>query len=980
MKNTILHSTLMALMLSASSLGAFADTSEGTVTLLNDFESGTALSGGYDASASIADNPYSCGNTSSKCCQLDLTETWGVQGQSVSANLTDVIIAVDAYSASARTVNCVILSESLNYPSRSASLSARRWTTLYFDFRSSAYGAYSGNLNFGQSGLGSVYLDNVRTVTAIPEEDNFADCETKAVPADVDYTYGRLCIGGGGFVSGLLSIPGGVKLARTDVGGAYKWDASDCHWEQMFNFVSEADMGLLSVESFAVDPENQNNMYFLCGCNYYSNQKTAVLYTNDGGKTFKESDVSSIPLFVHGNGEGRNNGERLAVDPNNSSILFCGGRVGTPLIKSTNGAKNWAAVSSFPSVYGTSVLWPSWGSNSYNTTANQNGISAVVFDGTQKLANGNTARIFVGVSRSGDSNVYVSEDGGETWSAVSAFPTTYMPLRMKMGQDGNLYAAFADKCVGGSAGAIYKYNPNTKVLSDISPNNTHSFGDVEVCPTDVNKLIVSTNNTWVNQDWLSGQTCNGDIIYTSKDGGVTWSNLEDKMKLTNNNVTWVPGYALHWCGSMCFDPASGSKVSFASGNGIFTCNNVWCDGEPVFYFDVNGLEETVALDMISAPGADPMSVIGDYTGFDHKTVNEFAPIHDPAPGTSNGIAYCPGNSNIMARVSESSWSAQNSYYTTDGGSTWSSLGDLAASKVAISYDASTIAIALKAMGIKYSTNNGSSFTASSGAAAAVYVCSDPVNSNYFYAAGKDVVYASSDGGKNFTTVTLTNNSYTRLCVVPGQEGLVYAPCGAAGLYVSTDHGASYSQLSGLSCCEAIGSGVSSTGSGYVLYAYGTKDEVNGIYRSLDKGTTWQYISSDSYQFGGPGNGKFIVGDQNTFGRFYMSTTGMGIVYGDEVANFEAPSWSCYQDNSTCAASDVEVVSAALTSNNAVDVYPNPFNNSFSMNASGAYIVVDVLGSVIERGNYVAGQNMGGKWNPGIYFVKIDGAVVKVIKR
>ena len=43
------------------------------------------------------------------------------------------------------------------------------------------------------------------------------------------------------------------------------------------------------------------------------------------------------------------------------------------------------------------------------------------------------------------------------------------------------------------------------------------------------------------------------------------------------------------------------------------------------------------------------------------------------------------------------------------------------------------------------------------------------------------------------------------------------------------------------------------------------------------------INDDEHQFGGPGNGKFIVGDMNTFGTVYMSTVGMGIVYGREVS-------------------------------------------------------------------------------------------------
>ena len=70
-------------------------------------------------------------------------------------------------------------------------------------------------------------------------------------------------------------------------------------------------------------------------------------------------------------------------------------------------------------------------------TDNQNGISSVVFDGSQKLQQ-HTARIFVGVSRSSAANVYKTEMAEQPGPLVDA-ATTYMPLRMKgMDPDGNL--------------------------------------------------------------------------------------------------------------------------------------------------------------------------------------------------------------------------------------------------------------------------------------------------------------------------------------------------------------------------------------------------------------------------------------------------------------------------------------------------------------------------------------------------------------
>ena len=963
------HTLLISLM-SLMSVSASAET-----VSLYDFEDQKPLNNVFwGVTETIESNPYSCGNTSKYCSKFEVSG-YGLDGFNNTADLSKYILAVDVFANTDETVKCYHKAADKDLYQ---SCKAKKWNTLYFDFRSVANASSAGMIYFGgcASGAGTLYIDNIRLVTA---EETAYDCDPMPTKMDVDYTYGRLSIGGGGFVSGLMSDAAtGVKYARTDVGGAYKWNAADCSWKQLLNFVSEANAGLLSVESFATDPNNANNLYLLCGSEYLSSQKTAVLYSNDGGATFKESDLNSLPIYVHGNGDGRNNGERIAVDPNNGKVLLVGGRLGKPLAMSTDGAKTWTAVTTFPSVYTSSASWPAWESTKQPTTDNQNGISSVVFDGSQKLSNGNTARIFVGVSRSSAANVYKTEDGGATWTVVSTLPTTYMPLRMKMDPDGNLLIVYADKCVGGSAGAIYRYNPNTDQAFDITPAKGLPFGDVIVSPKNSKKLVASTNNKWVSQKWENAQSANGDIIYTSTDGGTTWRSLQDSMVLTNNGVTWVPGYALHWCGSMCFDPSNDSKVSFASGNGIFTCNNVWCKGIPTFYFDVNGLEETVALDMVSIPGGNPQSVIGDYTGFNHTSVSEFAPIHVPSPGTSNGIAYAAGNTKVMARVSKSEWSSQTSYYSEDGGKTWSAMKNPSGIKVALSADGSTVVIVTSGGSLQYSTDKGQTFSSCTGASTVSYVAADPVNSKYFYAAADGKIYISSDGGKSFSASTsLTNNTWTRLCVVPDHEGLIYAPCGAAGLEVSTDHGATFSAVSGISSCEAVGNGIGKDGDSYVLYVWGSNADHTGLLRSEDKGATWQIINDDTHQFGGPGNGQFVIGDQNHYGRFYMSTLGMGIVYGDLAANYEAPTWNCFTDNTTCASTDVETV-AAVDENSIVT--PNPFTTSCSMDENGDYAVLNVLGSVIERGHYTSGARLGANWPAGVYFVRINGNVVRVIKR
>ncbi|HRS18128.1 MAG TPA: hypothetical protein P5243_01390, partial [Bacteroidales bacterium] len=141
------------------------------------------------------------------------------------------------------------------------------------------------------------------------------------------YTWSNLPLGGGGFVSAVIAHPKtqNVIYARTDVGGAYRWVNVTKTWVPLNDWCSIDELGLLEIESLALDPNNPAKLYMLAGTSYFNNGKTAILISNDYGATFTVVDVSN-QFKAHGNGMGRQTGEKLAVDPKNSNILFCGTR------------------------------------------------------------------------------------------------------------------------------------------------------------------------------------------------------------------------------------------------------------------------------------------------------------------------------------------------------------------------------------------------------------------------------------------------------------------------------------------------------------------------------------------------------------------------------------------------------------------------------------------------------------------------------
>ena len=242
-----------------------------------------------------------------------------------------------------------------------------------------------------------------------------------------NYQWNSVRFGGGGFVTGVITCPTEKNLiyARTDVGGAYRWVEETQSWKSISYAVSPAQTGLLCVESLAIDPMEPNKLYLYAGQGYFNNGLTAIMISSDYGETFKTVDVSS-KFRANGNNSGRANGERLAVDPNKGSILFCGTR-DKGLFKSTDSGLSWAKVIGFP----------------VTTTTNGNGTCVVEFDAASATKGNPTQTIYAAVSRSGADNIYVSNDAGQTWNPISGNPTTYMPQHCLLNGD-FLYVTYAD--------------------------------------------------------------------------------------------------------------------------------------------------------------------------------------------------------------------------------------------------------------------------------------------------------------------------------------------------------------------------------------------------------------------------------------------------------------------------------------------------------------------------------------------------------
>ena len=139
------------------------------------------------------------------------------------------------------------------------------------------------------------------------------------------YNWGNVRFDGGGFVSAVIFHPKAENLlyARTDVGGIYRFDFAKKTWLPLMDWIDQNDVGLYGTEAFALDPNDPKRIYVLAGTGYFSKGRTAILRSEDYGETW---DTSYVEMLAHGNGMGRQTGEKLAVDPNKGNIVLCGSR------------------------------------------------------------------------------------------------------------------------------------------------------------------------------------------------------------------------------------------------------------------------------------------------------------------------------------------------------------------------------------------------------------------------------------------------------------------------------------------------------------------------------------------------------------------------------------------------------------------------------------------------------------------------------
>ncbi|KUI70488.1 putative oligoxyloglucan-reducing end-specific xyloglucanase [Cytospora mali] len=681
----------------------------------------------------------------------------------------------------------------------------------------------------------------------------FANASTEDFP----YEFNHVAVTGGGYITGIIAHPTEPNLmyVRTDIGGAYRWSQSDNKWIPLTDFISAADSNLLGTEAIGLDPTNPDRLYLAQG-RYLTSNNTAFFVSSDRGNSF---DVYPAPFTMGSNELGRNNGERLAVNPFSPNEVWMGTRT-EGLWKSTDRARTWVNVT-LPDAF-----------------ADNMGIYFVIFDSTNK------GTVYIGGSTPG--GLYFSQNHGSSWSRVPGQPTTWLnetlvagqtpystgpqPMKAVLTSDGKtLYVTYGDYPgpYGVQYGYVYKYDTRNSTWTNITPglgNNSYpppytpqvfspgGFCGLSVDPQDPNTLVVTS----LDRD--PGPAL--DSLYLSRDGGATWKDvaqlsspngtggywghpISEAALKNGTNVPWLSfdwgrqwgGYGAPspvdgltkfgwWMSALLIDPTNPGRVMYGTGATIWATDDIFAaekNQASDWYVQAQGIEETVALAMISpAQGpANLLSGFGDINGMRHDDLSVPQPMFGlPAFSNLDSLDWAGQKPNVVAKVGDCGLNytegCGQGTYSTDSGGSWTMFPNCAP-------------------GIGASTTTDGIIVID--ASAEHFVWSTLIDTQ------ANGPWASSNAGANWTapegdlTVQTPNISADRV-----QPGTFYA-CDSGRFYISVDGGLSYNGTKGLSIGLPAGECALPVANfnkaGELWLALGS----SGLYHSKDFGSSWKSI-------------------------------------------------------------------------------------------------------------------------------------------
>lgn len=723
-----------------------------------------------------------------------------------------------------------------------------------------------------------------------------------------DYKWKNVRVGAGGFAPNIVYSLSAPNLAylRTDMGGLYRWEQNANRWIPLQDSMPESSY--FGVESVAADPQDASIVYAAVGMNY--RDPAAILRSNNKGDSWERIPVS---FKMGGNEDGRGLGERLAIDPNNTSKLYFGSRH-DGLMHSTDSGKTWHRVESFP--------YKGLGAPANRQT--HAGISFVVFDASKATPTG-SSHIYVGIADPYEAHIYASIDGGLTWQALPNQPSAeLLPVKAALDSAGNLFITYCTSIGpnGITGGAVYRWNSisNKATWTNITPQGPQpttagGFMGLSLDNQHLGTLVVSTVNRWQPYD----------TIWRSTDFGQTWTDI---YPLSTQDVSATPfllwGDAKAdfgwWISGLAVDPFNSNRVTYTTGATVYTATLKFNTDKtlmPITWKPWDeGIEQTAIITLNSLPqGADVISGFGDISGFYHNDLSQSPTIMltNPVFANTNNIDFGGANPSIVVRSGtpphRSHGIAPTLAWSQDGGKNWQPLPSPSNNKfiqltpeekenihkgnTAITTSANGESFVVMTATPIISHDRGEHWERIKGLPTGARPVADRVKAKLFYALDfkTSELYQSVDQGRSFQVLN-TNGLPSNisndepvwreqswpLLATPNQPGNLWL-VSSQGLFFSQNAGQDFHKIKTTLRILQLSFGKAAPNNTYpTLFAIAENNNTRGIYRSTDKGVTWIQVNDSQHQYGQ--RFRTLSGDPKHFGRVYVGTDGRGIIYGE----------------------------------------------------------------------------------------------------
>jgi hypothetical protein len=695
----------------------------------------------------------------------------------------------------------------------------------------------------------------------------------------------RLLVGAGGYVRGLNIAHDGTMVSRTDTNGAYYYNGSQ--WVQLFSvnsipssFLNNLDIGGngYGFGCFEIQVAPTNTQIF------YAAYMGYVWSSSNRGGTWTQTAFPANPSGMQANDNYGQYGQRMAVDPNNSNIVFQGTE-NNGLWYTINGGTSWAQVSTSSVPAGTGP-----------------GITGILFYGNGPVSGGATQTLY---AASWGNGVYISTNGGSTWTLTSGTQTeiTYAAIDTS----GNYYA------VGGSGPTLYKYSSSAWTQLFTTPNTIQA---VAINPFNQSEVVAVKEGGQITISYNAGSTWTGELnIAATVSTDIPW--------IAAANYNSGDGAYFLDAGGLAFSPTTNGELILSAGTGVWqttvtgsetgSSTTTWTD------FSVS-IEQLVSNEIIVPPVSNSTPVLAswDRPFFNITSLASYPSTYGPV-NSSNvvkgyAVDYASSSPGTIVGVTDA---GGESGYSTNNGASWTAFsgapsgGNIANGTIAASTPQNLMWATVAAAPF-YTVNQGASWTQISISGISNWggfvdspfinqrgICADRVNANtfYLYYAGNGV-YISTNSGASWTQQMSgyieSNSSWagfnSSIRSMPGNAGyLFYTPGNLSGstpnspptegFYRSINSGTSWTAVSNVVGVTAFNFGaVAPTYTYPSIYIIGYVGGVYGVWYSVDNASSWTNLGNPNTSLQTIALINCIAADPNNFGRVYVGMSGAGYAY------------------------------------------------------------------------------------------------------